>query len=304
VRVGITGATGLIGRSLVTALEERGDEVVRFLRPSTLDVGTPAVRWDPANGDVDTDDLRRATLDAVVNLAGAGIGDRRWSPARKHEILESRIAATSTLARALNESGNGVAHFVNASAIGFYGNRGDDTLDETSPRGEGFLSDVCVAWEGAAQPLDAAGTSVAYLRTGIVLDAHGGALRQQLPLFRFGLGGRYGSGRQWLSPVSLADEVRAVLWILDHRLSGPINVVAPSPITNRDFTRVLASAMHRPAFFAVPHSALGLVLGSEMANELVFASQRVVPTALIESGFHFEHTDAPSAVAWALAHAK
>lgn len=302
-RVGVTGATGLIGRSLVTALEERGDEVVRFLRPSTLDRGTPSVRWDPANGDVDTDDLRRATLDAVVNLAGAGIGDRRWSPARKHEILESRIAATSTLARALNESGDGVAHFVNASAIGFYGNRGDDALDETSPRGEGFLSDVCVAWEGAAQPLAAAGTSVAYLRTGIVLAAHGGALRQQLPLFRFGLGGRYGSGRQWMSPVSLADEIRAVLWILDHRLSGPINVAVPAPLTNRDFTRVLASALHRPAFFAVPRAALDVVLGSEMAGELIFVSQRVVPTALVESGFHFEHPDAPSAVAWALAHA-
>ncbi len=298
VRVGVAGSSGLIGRSLVAALEQRGDVVVRFLRPTTNDVGENTVRWDPANADVDGDALRRAELDAVVNLAGVGIGDRRWSAARKREILDSRIAATTTLSRAVSETSVGM--FVNASAIGWYGSRGDDVLDETSPRGTGFLSDVCQAWEDAAAPLSATGTNVAYLRTGIVFDAHGGALRQQLPLFRFGLGGRFGSGRQWMSPVSLADEVRAVLWILDHRLSGPINVVAPSPLTNRDFTRILAGALHRPAFFAVPQFALGLVLGTEMAEELVFVSQRIVPTVLTESGFQFEQPDATSALAWAL----
>jgi uncharacterized protein (TIGR01777 family) len=299
VRVGVTGSSGLIGRSLVAALEERGDEVVRFLRPTSSASGTSSIRWDPTRGDVDEDHLRRAALDAVVNLAGTGIGDRRWSPARKREILESRVAATSTLVRAL--ASVGVGHLVNASAIGWYGSRGDELLDETSMRGADFLSDVCHAWEDAAAPLADAGTTVTYLRTGIVLDAHGGALRQQLPLFRFGLGGRFGSGDQWMSPVSLADEVRAVLWLLDHRLSGPVNVVAPSPLTNRDFTQVLASALHRPALFTVPHVALGLVLGNEMADELVFASQRVVPSALQSSGFRFEHPDAASALAWALA---
>ena len=301
VRVGVTGSSGLIGRSLVAALEQRGDEVVRFVRPITNDTATNSLRWDPANGDVDVEGLRRANLEAIVNLAGAGIGDRRWSPARKGEILDSRVSATSTLARAVLESGVGVGTFVNASAIGWYGSRGDDVLTETSARGTGFLSDVCQAWEDAAAPLLGAGTTVAYVRTGIVLDAHGGVLRQQLPLFRVGLGGRYGTGDQWMSPVSLADEVRAVLWTLDHHLSGPINVVAPSPLTNGDFTRVLARALRRPAFFAVPHFALGLVLGTEMADELVFASQRVVPTALQDSGFQFEHPDATSALAWALA---
>jgi uncharacterized protein len=304
VRVAVTGASGLIGRSLVAALEARGDEVVTFQRATSKTTTANSVRWDPAHHEVDEDDLRRCgELDAVVNLAGAGIGDRRWSPARKDEILASRVSATSTLANVFRGP-HAVALMVNASAIGWYGSRGDETLTETSPRGAGFLSDVCRAWEEAAQPLVDAGTTVGYLRTGLVLDAHGGVLRQQLALFRLGLGGRYGSGRQWMSPVSLADEIRAVLWMIDHRLAGPVNVVAPAPLINRDFTRTLARALHRPAFFAVPRVALEMALGSEMANELVFASQRVMPGVLTESGFHFEHPDATSAVAWALANAK
>jgi len=302
VRVGVAGSSGLIGRALVAALEERGDEVVRFIRTSSSDAAG-SIRWNPARGDVDEDDLRRVGgFDAVVNLAGAGIGDRRWTVARKHEILESRVAATGTLARVLRESGvgAGAGAFINASAIGWYGSRGDEVLDESSASGSGFLAEVCRAWEDATQPLVDAGTTVAHLRTGIVLSARGGALRQQLGLFRFGLGGRYGSGRQWMSPVSLFDEVRAVLFLLDHPVSGPVNAVAPSPVTNREFTKVLASAVRRPAIFAVPQFALDLALGSEMATELVFASQRVVPGVLASAGFTFEHPDAASAVAWAL----
>lgn len=301
VRVGVTGASGLIGRALVAALEERGDDVVQFIRTTSLPASTPSVRWDPANGGVDEGDLRRVGgFDAVVNLAGAGIGDRRWSTARKREILESRVAATTTIARVLADSGGGTGLLANASAIGWYGSRGDDELDESSSSGSGYLADVCRAWERATQPLVDAGTTVAQLRSGLVLSARGGVLRQQLALFRRGLGGRYGSGRQWMSPISLADEVRAVLWILDHRLSGPLNLVAPSPLTNRDFTKVLAHALRRPAFFAVPRIALDVALGNEMAEELVFASQRVTPHALINSGFHFDHPDAASAVSWAL----
>jgi uncharacterized protein (TIGR01777 family) len=303
-RVGVTGASGLIGRSLVAALKERGDDVVTFRRPTSNTTAANSIRWDPAHHEVDENDLRRCgELDAVINLAGAGIGDRRWSPAREAEILTSRVNATSTLATAL-QGQHAVSTVLNASAIGWYGTRGDDLLDETSPRGTGFLADVCHAWEEAARPLVATGTTVAYLRTGPVLDAHGGVLRQQLAFFRLGLGGRYGSGRQWMSPVSLADEIRAVIWILDHRLAGPVNIVAPSPLINRDFTRELARALHRPAFFAVPRVALELALGSEMASELVFASQRVLPGVLGASGFHFEHPDAPSALVWALASAQ
>ncbi len=185
--------------------------------------------------------------------------------------------------------------------IGWYGSRGDEQLDETSARGEGFLADVCEAWENAALALSATGTSVARLRSGVVLSTRGGALRQQLPLFRAGVGGRLGSGRQWLSPISLRDEVSAILWVLDHRLDGPVNLVAPVPLTNRAFTRDLAAALHRPGVFAVPAAALRVTLGFEMADELVLASQRVTPQTLLASGYPFAHRDAASALSWALA---
>jgi uncharacterized protein len=301
-RVGVTGASGLIGSSLVAALRERGDSVVTFVRPaSRVDVGD-TVRWDPARHLLDHDDLRRAGgFDAIVNLAGAGIGDRRWNAERKSEILSSRVSATSLLADVVKESPSGVSFIASASAVGWYGSRGDEVLDESSTRGEGFLADVCDAWENAALALSATGTTVARLRSGVVLSSRGGALPQQLPLFRVGVGGRLGSGRQWLSPVSLRDEVAAILWVLDHRLGGAVNLVAPTPLTNRAFTRDLAAALRRPGIFAVPAVALRATLGPEMANELILASQRVTPQSLLASGFTFADPDAPSAIAWALA---
>jgi uncharacterized protein (TIGR01777 family) len=301
VRVGVTGASGLIGSSLVAALQERDDSVVTFVRPTSRVTTDDVVRWDPSRALLDHDDLRRAGgFDAIVNLAGVGIGDRRWNATRKSEILSSRVSATTLLASVAKESAGGVGFLANASAVGWYGSRGDEQLDETSTRGEGFLADVCDEWESAALELRATGTTVARLRSGLVLSVRGGALRQQLPLFRAGVGGRLGSGRQWLSPISLRDEVAAILWVIDHRLEGPVNLVAPTPLTNRAFTRDLAAALHRPGVFAVPAAALRVTLGFEMANELILASQRVSPQSLLASGFSFAEANGAAALAWAL----
>jgi uncharacterized protein (TIGR01777 family) len=300
-RVGVTGASGLIGRSLVGALRERGDTVITFVRPSTTTYGADVVRWDPARGVVDEGDLKRVGgLDAVVNLAGAGIGDRRWSTSRKREILDSRVLATTLLANALGEFSDGGGFLANASAIGWYGSRGDEILDETSSRGVGFLADVCVAWEQATSPLEDRGVDVAHVRSGVVLSSTGGVLKKQLPLFRSALGGRYATGGQWMSVISLFDQVRALLWTIDHRLTGPVNLVAPNPLTNQEFTRVLARALGRPALVNVPKPVLKAVLGGEMADELILTSQRVTPEKLRGSNFKFEHADANSALKWAL----
>lgn len=299
-RVAVTGASGLIGRALVGAMRERGDSVIRFVRPMTTDPGEDVVRWDPARDLVDDADLRReGGFDAVVHLAGAAIGDRRWTPSRKAEILSSRVTSTSLLVRALGELPSGVSLLASASAIGWYGSRGDERLDETSSKGDGFLSNVCAEWENAASTLQGR-ANVAHLRSGLVVSTHGGIMRSQLPLFRFGLGGRLGSGAQWMSPISLLDEVRAVLWVVDHEMSGAVNLTAPRPLTNREFTRQLAHDLHRPALMSVPAPALRVVLGGEMANELVLSSQRVEPAVLNESGFTFQQPDAASTIHWAL----
>jgi uncharacterized protein (TIGR01777 family) len=301
VRVGITGASGLIGRSLVAALHERGDTTTAFVRPSTNVVTGNVVRWDPKNGTIDDGDLRRAGgFDVVVHLAGEGIGDHRWTDARKREILNSRVDSTTLLVRGLRELSQGVALVASGSAIGWYGSRGDEILDETSPPGEGFLSDVCQRWEDATLPLRGEGTSVALLRTGIVVSARGGAVKKQLPLFRLGLGGRLDTGQQWMSPISLLDEVRALLWIIDHHLTGPVNLCLPEPLTNSQFTQCFARQLRRPALLRVPKTALKVVLGTQMADELVLASQRVTPRVLREAGFIFSHLNASTALNWAL----
>ena len=287
-RVGVTGSSGFIGSALVGALRERGDEVVRFVRPDSASATGDVVRWDPSRGLVDEEDVRRVGgFDAVVNLAGAGIGDRRWTTARKEEIRGSRIDVTTLLVRVLSES-SGTAFLASGSAVGVYGSRGDESLDESSTIGDDFLARVCVAWEAATKPLESAGTNVAHLRTGIVQSSRGGTLKKQLPLFHLGLGGTFGTGDQWISPISLRDEVRAILWLLTTRPSGAYNLVAPAALTNRAFTESLARQLHRPARLRIPSSALRVVLGRELVNDAVLASQRVVPTALLESGFTFE----------------
>jgi uncharacterized protein (TIGR01777 family) len=296
-RVGVTGSSGLIGHALVTALRERGDSVVPFVRPGSTHSFDSCIRWDPSSAYVDETDLRDVgRLDALVHLAGAGIGDRRWNDSRKALILSSRVESTRLLDQVAQLLPEGVGFVASASAIGWYGDRGNEELDETSTRGDGFLADVCHQWESATASLESRDTPVAHFRSGIVLSARGGALKKELPLFRSGLGGTFGSGRQWMSPVSLIDEVRAVLWIIDHQLTGPLNIVAPAPMTNRDFTRELASVLQRRAFLNVPSFALRAALGQQMANELLLVSQRVTPQRLLASGFVFTSPDATSAL--------
>lgn len=296
-RVGLTGSSGFIGAALVEALRERGDEVVRFVRPESAAEGDTLIRWDPSRQLVDDHDLARVSgLDAVVNLAGAGLADRRWSAARKEEIQRSRLDATTLLASALRAMSAGVALVASGSAIGVYGSRGDELLDESSSAGLDFLAQLCRSWEAAAAPLREQGALVASLRTGIVMGGQGGVLKRQLPLFRLGLGGPYASGRQWLSPISLRDEVRAILWVIDHQVQGPVNLVCPTPLTNADFAKNLARALHRPAIVRIPAAALKVALGAQLTNEAVLASQRVLPHRLQESGFVFEDPDSRSII--------
>lgn len=284
-RVGITGASGLIGGELAAALRERGDEPVPFVRrtPAAGEIG-----WNPAEGRLDTADL--AGLDAVVNLAGAGIGDHRWTDDYRRELMESRTASTRLLAEAIvaaRTAGNGPATLISASAVGYYGSRGDEVLTEASPAGTGFLSEICVAWEAAAEPARDAGVRVATIRTGIVLTASGGALAKMLPLFKFALGGPFGNGRQWMSWISLDDEIAAILHLLEGSADGPFNLTAPNPVTNAEFAKTLGKALGRPALLPAPAIAPRLLLGRERADALLFDGQRAVPEALQADGFAF-----------------
>lgn len=300
-RVGVTGASGLIGGALVSALRDRGDLVTMFVRPSSASHDGPIVRWDPARGLLDDSDLRSAGgFDAVVHLAGAGIADKRWDVGRKRTILDSRTTSTTLLVEALGRMSSGAGFLASGSAIGYYGARGDEILDESSSRGTGFLADVCAQWEEAAAPFARNGAKLAHLRTGIVMSQRGGALKKQLPLFRLGLGGTLGNGQQWLSPISLVDEVRAILWLLDHQLTGPFNLVGPEPVKNKYFTKILSQEIHRPAFARVPVIALKIALGSELATQAVVASQRVIPRNLVDSGFAFENPSSESIISQAL----
>jgi hypothetical protein len=296
-RVVVSGASGLVGSSLTDALRTRGDEVTALVRRVPI---AGEARWDPVAGSIDAAALEGA--DAVVHLAGAGIGDKRWSARRRHEIVSSRVESTSVLARTLVELSRPPATMVSASAVGFYGDRGDEELTEDSGPGTGFLADLCRAWEDATEPAARAGVRVVRLRSGVVLSAHGGALARQLPLFRLGVGGRLGTGRQWLSWISLADEVGAILHALeDTALRGPVNATAPAPVTNRDFTRALGRALHRPTVMTVPAVALRIALGPDLASEMVLAGPRVIPTRLTSTGYRFHHPDVDAALAAALA---
>jgi len=300
-RVGITGSSGFIGTALSRALDERGDEVVRFVRPDSAPTRGLRVRWDPTRQILDEGDLRQVGgFDAVVNLAGSGIADRRWSPTRKLDISHSRLDTTKLLVEALRSLSSGVGIFASGSAIGYYGSREGFELDESSPQGGDFLAEVCGQWEAAALALGTTGTPVALLRTGIVMSRRGGALKKQLPLFRFGLGGQLSNGEQWLSPISLRDEIRAILWVLDHKIPGPINLVAPEASTNRNFTKLLAAEMSRPALVRVPAFALRIVFGKELVTNAVLASQRVTPKVLTEVGFSFDDPTLKSIIRSAL----
>jgi uncharacterized protein (TIGR01777 family) len=286
-QVAITGASGLIGRALAGSLRADGHTVRPLVRRPSDDPG--AVRWDPAAGTIDAAALEG--VDAVVNLAGAGIGDKRWSEDRKRELHDSRTRSTDLLARTLAGLARRPGVLLSGSAIGFYGSRGDDVLTEVSAPGDDFLAGLVADWEGAAAPAVDAGIRTAWLRSGLVLAGHGGILPRMALPFRFFVGGRLGSGRQWMSWVTLEDEVRAIRFLIERDdLSGPVNVVAPEPVTNAELAQALGAALHRPAAIPVPAFAPRLLLGREMADGLLFASQRVRPDVLVDAGYGYAHT--------------
>ena len=289
----VSGASGFIGSRLVPALERRGHRVVRLTRGDAAGDGDSIV-WDPAAGQLDAASLEGT--DAVVHLAGESIGERRWSEQQKARLLQSRTRGTSLLSEALAGLDRPPSVLLSGSAIGIYGDRGDEILTEEAAVGEGFLADVCQAWEAASGLARQAGVRVANLRTGIVLAAKGGALGRMLPLFRFGLGGRLGSGNQWMSWISIDDHIEATCWLLDHDVEGPVNLTAPEPVTNADFTETLGGVLSRPTVLPTPMLPLKARYGSEMVAETLLASQRVQPAALEAGGFGFRHADLDDAL--------
>ena len=291
-RIAITGSTGLIGSALVSHLRTAGHETISLVRRAPT---SPAeVQWDPSRGILNAKDLEG--VNAVVHLAGAGIGDKRWTESYKREILESRTKSTELLAQRLTEVEIKPSVFLSGSAIGIYCPRGDEELSENASHGSTFLADVCERWESATGPAQAAGIRTAHLRTGIVLSTQGGALKKQLPLFKLGLGGRFAKGDQWQSWISITDEIRAITHLLTSSLEGPVNLTAPEPVTNGEFTRVLASVVKRPAILPIPSFGPKLLLGGELADALLFTGQRVIPTALMRDGFVFTHSTLESAL--------
>jgi uncharacterized protein (TIGR01777 family) len=283
-RVAVTGSGGLIGSALCAQLEQAGHEVTRVMRHPSND-GNRTTAWDPDSGTIDAQSFEG--LDGVVNLAGAGVADHRWTPSRKQVVLESRTRSTALLSETLAGLKNPPRVLVNGSAIGFYGDCGDQTVTEEHGPGEDFLASVCQQWESATAPAAKAGTRVAFARTGLVLASDGGALPKLLRLFRLGLGGRFGRGTQWWSWITLDDEVAALVWLLAHDHDGPVNLTAPGAVSNRAFTKALAGALSRPAVVPVPRFGPSLVLGPELAGSLLFTSARVRPAVLEAEGFVF-----------------
>jgi uncharacterized protein (TIGR01777 family) len=281
----ITGASGLIGQALTKQLNASGHTTVAAVRrePRRND----EVQWNPTTGEMSPSAFDG--VDAVVHLAGAGIGDKRWTDAYKMEILQSRTLGTALLADTMASLDKKPTVFLSGSAIGIYGVRDDTELGEDAAIGTGFLADVCRDWEAASASASAAGIRTVLLRTGIVLSPKGGALKKQLPLFKLGLGGKFGNGKQWQSWISITDEVNAIIHLLTSNLSGAVNLTAPNAVTNAEFTRVLASVVSRPAILPIPSFGPKLLLGGELADALLFTGQRVVPNALVADGFHFAH---------------
>lgn len=291
-RVVVSGAGGPIGAALTDLLESQGDHVVRLTRG---DPGSDMITWDPDAGRIDAAGLEGA--DAVVHLAAEPIAPP-LTKGKRERVLGSRSKGTRLLALTLAGLDQKPNVLLSASAIGFYGDRGNETLTETSTAGTGFLSEVVLQWEAATRPAEEAGIRVVHARTGLVLTSRGGALSRLLIPFRLGLGGRLGSGRQWWSWISLTDEVRAMAYCIEtEELSGAVNVTSPSPVTNAEFTKQLGAVLRRPSAIAVPATALRLALGSDLAEGLVLASARVMPERLLQSGFSFRHEQLVEALA-------
>ncbi|MCT2547685.1 TIGR01777 family oxidoreductase [Streptomyces sp. NBC_00257] len=294
-RIAVTGASGLIGAALVRSLRADGHEVVRLVRRPAR--AGDEVEWDPGRGYVDVAGL--VGCDAVVHLAGAGVGDHRWTAAYKREIRDSRVLGTAAIAEAVASLDVPPKVLLSGSAIGYYGDTGDRAVDESAPAGEGFLPSVCVEWEAATAAAQEAGVRTVHARTGLVVGREGGAWGRLFPLFRAGLGGRLGNGRQYWSFIALHDEVAALRHILDtESLSGPVNLTGPDPVTNSEVTAAMGRVLHRPTLLTAPAPALRLALG-DFAQD-VLASQRVLPGQLLDSGFVFAFPGIDSAIRAAL----
>jgi uncharacterized protein len=282
--VAITGSSGLIGSALVAALHDAGHTVRRVVRSKP---GPGEVLWAPAEGTIDAGAL--AGVDAVVHLAGEGIEERRWTDEQKRKIHDSRVDGTALLARTLAALDPKPSVLLSGSAVGYYGCRGDEVLDEETSRGEGFLADVVVDWEAAAAPAVEAGIRTVFLRTGIVLSTDGGALDKMLPLFKLGLGGHFGDGTQYWPWISIEDEVGAIMHLLTAEVEGPVNLAAPESATNGELTKTLGRVLGRPTLVPIPSFGPRLLLGRELADSLLQCSQRMVPTKLLASGYDFAH---------------
>lgn len=290
-KIAITGSTGLIGEALIEGIERRGDTAIRIVRSTP---GPTDVLWNIDEGTIESDKLEG--VDAVVHLAGAGIGDKRWTPERKKVILESRVQGTNLLAKTLANLENRPSTLLIGSAIGIYGDKGDEELTEENEPGSGFLAQVVVQWEAAAQPAIEAGIRTVFARSGIVLSLDGGALKEQLLPFKLGIGGRFGDGSHYWSWISIDDQVNAMLYLIDNdQISGPVNVTSPNPVTNAEYTKSLGGALGRPTFLPTPRFAVNIRLGSELAEEFLYKSTRGVPKVLSDSGFTFAHPTIDSA---------
>ncbi|MBV8297484.1 MAG: TIGR01777 family oxidoreductase [Acidimicrobiia bacterium] len=291
-KVAVTGSTGLIGSAVVAALRTRGDEVTRLVR------GTPQtgeVRWDPDSGQIEAAALEGH--DAVVHLAGVGIGDRRWTAEHKRAVFDSRVKGTTLLSRTLAALKDKPTVMASASALGYYGLRGDEVLTEDAGPGSGFLADLCQQWEASTAEAETAGVRVVHFRTGLVLSPRGGALQRMLLPFKLGLGGRIGSGRQWWSWISIDDEVGAILHLIDgDNGPGPRNLTAPNPVTNEQFTRTLNGVLRRPTLLPTPTFALKAMFGGEMVDEMFLGGQRAVPARLQADGYAFRHPELEGAL--------
>jgi uncharacterized protein (TIGR01777 family) len=294
VDVAISGASGLIGSALTVSLLHDGHRVLRLERGGVTD--DDVIGWDPEAGRIDAPALEG--VDAVVHLAGEGIGEKKWTPEQKQKIRESRVRGTSVLAAAVASREEKPKVFVSASAIGYYGDRADELLTENSKPGDDFLAEVCTAWEAETQPASDAGVRTINIRTGIVLARHGGVLQRMLLPFRLGLGGKQGSGKQWMSWISLGDHITAIRAIIDNeQYRGPVNLVAPNAVTNAEFAHTLAGVLHRPSFLPTPLAPLKVRYGSELVETLLLVSQRVLPNQLEAHGFAFRQAQLEPALA-------
>lgn len=283
--VAIAGSSGTIGRALERLLIQEGFSVKRLVRRNQID--DSEIFWDPKNKFLDPN--RLVGVNAIVNLAGVGIGDKRWSRKRMEQIISSRVEGTELICKTIAgiKSDERPSVLINASAIGYYGHTGSNPATENSPLGEGFLADVCSKWEESTLEAERAGIRVVHARTGIVLSASGGLLKRLLPIFKLGLGGCIGSGEQLMSWISLRDEIAAIKWMLDNEINGPVNLVSPEPSSNFEFSKTLGDVLRRPVVFKIPSSVLSLVYGRQLVDELMISSQSIVPEVLLKNNFTF-----------------